>query len=83
MTMPPKHPHRTDKNLHPTGRRERRPGTGKTTLARELARGLGCPAVIRDGIEPGMAMAAPGYRAGGGDPLNRPTMGALSGVPRC
>ncbi|MDT0464443.1 AAA family ATPase [Streptomyces gibsoniae] len=53
------------------------PGTGKTTLAHELARVLGCPAVIRDEIKQGMVMSHPGYRGGGDDPLNRPTLGAF------
>ncbi|MFI9506160.1 AAA family ATPase [Nocardia sp. NPDC052566] len=34
------------------------PGTGKTTLAHELAGALGCPAVIRDEIKQGMVHGA-------------------------
>ncbi|MGW8885954.1 AAA family ATPase [Streptomyces sp. NPDC055749] len=30
------------------------PGTGKTALAREVAKRLGCPALIRDEIKQGM-----------------------------
>ncbi|MFF5858269.1 AAA family ATPase [Streptomyces sp. NPDC012751] len=56
------------------------PGTGKTTLAHELARVLGCPAIIRDEIKQGMVMSHPGYRGGGGDPLNAPTLHAFFGV---
>ncbi|MBV9026824.1 MAG: AAA family ATPase, partial [Streptomycetaceae bacterium] len=50
------------------------PGTGKTTLAHELARALGCLAVIRDEIEQGLVMSTPGYQSGGDDPLNYPTL---------
>jgi predicted kinase len=38
-----------------------RPGSGKTTLAQELARVLGCPVISRDAIKEGMAHATPGY----------------------
>ena len=37
------------------------PGSGKTTLARQVARGVGCPAVCRDEIKEGMAHASPGF----------------------
>ncbi|WP_144122716.1 AAA family ATPase [Catellatospora sichuanensis] len=47
------------------------PGTGKTTLAHELARALGCPAVCRDEIKEGMAHAIPGYRPRPGDEVSR------------
>ncbi|MFB7214354.1 AAA family ATPase [Streptomyces sp. NPDC056255] len=55
-------------------------GTGKTTLAHELARVLGCPAIIRDEIKQGMVLSHPGYRSGGDDPLNHPTLDAFFGV---
>ncbi|MEV4670164.1 MULTISPECIES: AAA family ATPase [Actinomadura] len=58
------------------------PGTGKTTLAHRLAQDLGCPAVVRDEIKQGMVLATPGYRGGGADPLNLPTLGAFFGVLR-
>jgi cytidylate kinase len=38
------------------------PGSGKTTLAHEIARPAGCPAVCRDEIKEGMACNAPGSR---------------------
>ncbi|MDQ0390068.1 putative kinase [Streptomyces sp. DSM 42143] len=53
------------------------PGTGKTTLAHSLAHELGCPAIIRDEIKQGMVMSTPGYRSGGDDPLNYPTLDAF------
>ncbi|WSJ88291.1 AAA family ATPase [Streptomyces sp. NBC_01304] len=56
------------------------PGTGKTTLAHALAHELGCPAIIRDEIKQGMVMATPGYRSGGDDPLNYPTLDAFFDV---
>jgi predicted kinase len=34
-----------------------RPGSGKTTLAHEIARSAGCPAVCRDEIREGMVLA--------------------------
>ena len=37
------------------------PGSGKTTLAHEIARAAGCPAVSRDEIKEGMAHATPGF----------------------
>jgi predicted kinase len=56
------------------------PGSGKTTLARQLARAIGCPAVCRDEIKEGMAHAAPGFTPGPGDELSRRTLPAFFGV---
>ncbi|GAA4228887.1 putative kinase [Streptosporangium album] len=58
------------------------PGTGKTTLAHELARILGCPAVVRDEIKQGMVLAIPEYEPSLGDWLNHRTLGAFFGVLR-
>jgi predicted kinase len=47
------------------------PGSGKTTLAHRIARGVGCPAVCRDEIREGMA------HAGTADPTMRRTYDAF------
>ncbi|MEQ7009677.1 AAA family ATPase [Actinopolymorpha sp. B17G11] len=44
-------------------------GFGKTTLAHEIARAVGCPAICRDEIKEGMVHANPGFVPGPGDPL--------------
>lgn len=46
-------------------------GYGKTTLAHELARTIGCPAICRDEIKEGMVHAHPGFRPERGDALTR------------
>ncbi|MFI0718979.1 AAA family ATPase [Streptomyces sp. NPDC021224] len=56
------------------------PGAGKTTLAHELARVVGCPAVCRDEIKEGMAHAAPDLVAGPSDELAVRTLSAFFGV---
>lgn len=50
------------------------PGAGKTTLAHEIARAVGCPAVCRDEIKEGMVHATPGFVAGPGDALTMRTL---------
>jgi predicted kinase len=45
------------------------PGSGKTTLAHELAAAIGCPAICRDEIKEGMAHGVNGYEPGPDDPL--------------
>jgi len=49
-------------------------GTGKTTLAHELAGAVGCPAVCRDEIKEGMVHAADDFVAGPGDALTMRTL---------
>jgi predicted kinase len=56
------------------------PGAGKTTLAHELAKSVGCPAIIRDEIKQGMVLATPGFDASTKDPLNVPTLHAFFGA---
>lgn len=56
------------------------PGSGKTTLAHELARLVGCPAICRDEIKEGMVHATPGYVPGLSDELNLRTLPAFFGV---
>lgn len=58
------------------------PGSGKTTLAHEIAWALGCPAICRDEIKEGMVHATPGFEPGPDDPLNRRTLGTFFGVVR-
>jgi predicted kinase len=49
-------------------------GTGKTTLAHELARAVGCPAICRDEIKEGMVHAADDFVPGPGDDLTMRTL---------
>jgi predicted kinase len=49
-------------------------GSGKTTLAHELARAIPCPAVCRDEIKEGMVHAAGTLDAAKGDELTRRTV---------
>jgi predicted kinase len=58
------------------------PGSGKTTLAREIARAAGCPAVSRDEIKEGMAHAAPWFTPGEGDELTVRALPVFFGVLR-
>lgn len=56
------------------------PGSGKTTLAHQIAHAIGCPAICRDEIKEGMAHAAPGFVPGPGDDLTMRTLPAFFGV---
>jgi len=49
-------------------------GAGKTTLAHEIGRAVGCPVICRDEIKEGMVQATPGFVAGPGDELSRRTL---------
>ena len=55
-------------------------GSGKTTLAHQLARALGCPAISRDEIKEGMAHATPGFAPAPGDELTMRTLPVFFGV---
>jgi predicted kinase len=55
-------------------------GSGKTTLAHELARAIGCPAICRDEIKEGMVQASPGFVAGPGDELTMRTLPVFFGT---
>ena len=56
------------------------PGSGKTTLAHELAKRIGCPAICRDEIKEGMAHATPGYSPSPSDDLAWRTFGVFFDV---
>jgi predicted kinase len=56
------------------------PGSGKTTLAHEIAGAIGCPSVCRDEIKEGMAHATPGFVPGPGDDLTMRTLPVFFGV---
>ena len=58
------------------------PGSGKTTLAHQIARAAGCPAVSRDEIKEGMAHATPGFTPGEGDELTMRTLPVFFAVLR-
>jgi predicted kinase len=55
-------------------------GTGKTTLAHEIARAVGCPAICRDEIKEGMVHATPGFVPAPGDELTMRTLPTFFGV---
>ena len=55
-------------------------GSGKTTLAHEIARGIGCPAICRDEIKEGMVHNTPGFVAARGDELTVRTLPVFFGV---
>jgi predicted kinase len=56
------------------------PGTGKTTLAHEVARAIGCPAICRDEIKEGMVHATPGFVPSASDPLTMRTLATFFDV---
>jgi predicted kinase len=55
-------------------------GSGKTTLAHNIAHAVGCPAVCRDEIKEGMVHATPGFVPGPGDELTMRTLPVFFGV---
>jgi predicted kinase len=56
------------------------PASGKTTLAHEIARAVGYPAVCRDEIKDGMAHAEPGLAPEPGDALSARALPTFFGV---
>ena len=57
-------------------------GSGKTTLAHELARAIGCPAICRDEIKEGMVHAAGIFEPAAGDALTMRTLPLFFAVVR-
>lgn len=57
-------------------------GTGKTTLAHELARAIRCPAICRDEIKEGMVHAVGAFEPAPGDPLTQRTFPVFFAVLR-
>src|SRR5580693_7710297 len=55
-------------------------GSGKTTLAHEIARAIGCPAICRDEIKEGMVHNTPEFVAARGDELTMRTLPVFFGV---
>jgi predicted kinase len=55
-------------------------GSGKTTLAHQIARAVGCPAICRDEIKEGMVQATPGFAPRPGDELTLRTLPVFFGV---
>jgi predicted kinase len=55
-------------------------GAGKTTLAHQIARAVGCPAICRDEIKEGMVHGTPDFVAGPGDELTARTLPVFFGV---
>jgi predicted kinase len=55
-------------------------GSGKTTLAHEIARAIGCPAICRDEIKEGMVHNTPNFVAAPGDELTRRTLPVFFGM---
>jgi predicted kinase len=58
------------------------PGSGKTTLAHEVAGAIGCPAICWDEIKEGMVHATPGFIPGPSDPLTMRTLDTFFDVLR-
>jgi predicted kinase len=56
------------------------PGTGKTTLAHQVANAIGCPAICRDEIKEGMVHATPGFVPSAADPLSLRTLSTFFDV---
>jgi predicted kinase len=57
-------------------------GSGKTTLAHELARAIGCPAICRDEIKEGMVHATDQFQAAPGDALTMRTLPLFFSIVR-
>jgi predicted kinase len=55
-------------------------GSGKTTLAHAIARGMGCPAICRDEIKEGMVHNTTDFVAARGDELTSRTLPVFFGV---